>query len=155
MSSVQRNDLEGEIEGARRCRSAPPLGDDPARPTGAVHGSAQLEHGSDCARLPWSVERRGDVPQGEERRRGAVGAVASVDGRIDTPAHLCERGWTDAREFGEDRARGGGFGTQNHGKLGRNPGDAGAYDNRGGGTTADGDAGAGADERAAPRGEDL
>ena len=47
---------------ARRCRPAPPTGEDPARSTGAVHGSTPLEHGSDCARFPRSVERRGAVP---------------------------------------------------------------------------------------------
>ena len=47
---------------ARRCRPAPPTGEDPARPTGAVHGSTPLEHGSDGARFPRSVERRGAVP---------------------------------------------------------------------------------------------
>src|ERR1019366_1047469 len=112
---------------ARRCRAATSPGDNAAWPTGAVYGSAQLEHGAYCERLPWSVECRGDVPQVEEGRRGSLGAVISVVGWIDTSAHVRERGWADAREFGEDRARDRDFGTQGHGKPGGNPGDAGAY----------------------------
>ncbi len=47
-----------------------------------------LENGPDCACLPRPVDRRRYVPQGEERRRGAVGAVASVGRWIVTSAHL-------------------------------------------------------------------
>ena len=103
---------------------------DPARSTRAVHRSTQLEHGPDCACLPRPVERRGDVPQGEERRGGAVGAVASVGRWIVTSAHLRYRRRTDAGESGQDRARNGPFGAQNDGEPGRNPRDVGAYNNR-------------------------
>ena len=84
-----------------------------------------------------------------------MGTIVSVGGWIDTATYVRERHGADAREFGEDRARDRDLGTQNHGKSGGDPGDAGAYDDWGGGTTPDGDAGARADERAAAGGKGL
>ena len=140
---------------ARRCHIAPRTVENAPGQAGAVYGSAQLEHRADCRRLPRTVERRGVVPQIEERRRGSLGTIAPVGRRIAAPAHLCDRAGSDARELGKDRVANRRLGASDDARAGRDQGDAGKNQDRGNGTTANGDAGPGAYDRAAPRCETL
>jgi hypothetical protein len=110
---------------------------------------------TDRPRLARAVECRGAVPQSEERRRGAVGPVAPVGRRLAAPAHLCDGARPDAGELGPDCAAHRRFGTQDDGRTGRDQGDTGEDQDWSGGTTANGDAGTGARDRAAPSREGL
>lgn len=140
---------------ARRCHIAPRTVENAPGQAGTVYGSAQLEHRANRLRLPKTVERRGAVPQGQERRRGSLGAVTPVGRWIVASAYLRDRAWPDARELGEDCAEDRRIGASDDARTGRDQGDPGEDKDRGSGTTANVDAGTGAHDRAAPRGEAL
>src|SRR5439155_8912690 len=125
----RRRRQEADIALACGCDAAPPTREEPARATGAVHGSTPVEHWPDCARVSRSVESRRTVPPVEEGGRRAMGTVASVGGWVSTSAYLCNRAWTDAGESGQDRAWNRRLRLRDDGRLGPDQRNIGTYDN--------------------------
>jgi len=146
----RRRRQEADLELVHGCGAPTPTGEDPAWPTGALHGSTSVEHGPDCACVPWSVERGRTVPTVEEGRRSALGPLASVGGWVPASAYLCNSAWTDACEFGEDRAWNRRLRSRDNGRTSRDSSNISTYDDARAGASGDRDACAGTQHPTAP-----